>query len=94
MLHFNIRSKNPFADDTNLTALGDSIQDIEAAVNSDLGNLRKWLIANRLSLDVAKTEFILIGSKSVLKKICYSHPNVHNEKRKINKFMSAKLLEL
>ena len=38
-----------FADDTNLTASGDSITDLEAAVNSDLENLRKWLIANKLS---------------------------------------------
>ena len=41
--------------------------DLEAAVNSDLENLRKWLIANKLCLNVAKTEFILIGSKSMIK---------------------------
>ena len=52
-----------FADDTNLTASGVSITDLEDAVNSDLENLRKWLIANKLSLNVAKTEFMLIGSK-------------------------------
>jgi hypothetical protein len=28
-------------------------------MNSDLENLRKWLIANKLSLNVAKTEYIL-----------------------------------
>ena len=57
-----------FADDTNLTASANSMTDLEAAVNSDLENLRKWLIANKLSLNVAKTEFILIGSKSTIKK--------------------------
>ena len=51
-----------FADDTNLTTAGKSINDVEAAMNSDLEKLRKWLIANKLSLNVAKTEFILIGS--------------------------------
>jgi hypothetical protein len=56
-----------FADDTNLTASGDSITDLETAVNSDLENLRKWLIANKLSLNVAKTEFMLIGSKAMIK---------------------------
>ena len=55
-----------FADDTNLTASGDLIQDFQAAVNSDLENLR-WLIANKLSLNVAKTEFMLISSKQMLK---------------------------
>ena len=87
MLHFNIRSKNPF--DTNLTALGDSIQDIQAAINSDLENLRKWLVANRLSLNVAKTEFILIGSKSMLK---YSHPTFHIENKKIKQVYGCKTL--
>ena len=42
-----------FADDTNLTAAGESINDVEAAINSDLENFRKWLIANQLSLNVA-----------------------------------------
>ena len=41
-----------FADDTNLTALGDSITDLETAVNSDLENLRKWLIPTKLRLRV------------------------------------------
>ena len=50
-----------FADDTNLTASGNSIADVELAVNSDLDNLRNWLIANKLSLNVAKTEFMLIA---------------------------------
>ena len=47
-----------FADDTNLTASGDSVHDVQAAVNSDSESPRKWLAANKLSLDVAKIEFI------------------------------------
>ena len=43
------------------TASGVSVTDLEAGVNSELENLRKWLIANKLSLNVAKTEFMLIG---------------------------------
>ena len=31
-----------FADDTNLTATGESISDVEMAMNSDLEDLRKW----------------------------------------------------
>ncbi len=66
-----------FADDTNLTASGDSITQLEAAVNSDLENLRKWLIANKLSLNVAKTEFMLIGSKQMIKSSSNRHfPNL------------------
>jgi hypothetical protein len=44
-----ILNKTSVADDSNLTASGDSITDLEAAaVNSDLENLRKCLIANKL----------------------------------------------
>jgi hypothetical protein len=50
-----------FADDTNLTASSYSIDDIEIAVNSDLENLRNLLMANKLSLNVAKTKFMLIA---------------------------------
>lgn len=49
---------------------------LEAAVNSDLENLKKWLIANKLSLNVAKTEFMLIGSNQMIKSISNLHPKV------------------
>ena len=65
-----------FADDTNLTVSGNSITDLETAVNSDLEKLRKWLIANKLSLNVAKTEFMLIGSKQMIKSISNLQLNV------------------
>ena len=88
-----LKKKKPrlFADDTNLTASANSMTDLEAAVNSDLGNLRKWLIANKLSLNVAKTEFILIASKSMVK-IFLIHILMFSLKiNKLNKFMSVKL---
>ena len=81
-----------FADDTNLTTSGYSIHDVQAAVNSDLENLRKWLVANKLSLYVAKTEFILIGSKQMIKKISDPHPNVHIENEKIKQVYECKTL--
>jgi hypothetical protein len=82
---FVCRRHKSDSDNTNLT--GGSITDLEAAVN--LENLRKWLIANKLSLNVAKTEFMLIGSKQ---KISDSHPNVvieNNLINKLNKFMKS-----
>ena len=50
-----------FADDTNLTRAGDGIQEIESNMNSDLAHVNQWLLANKLSLNVVKTEFILIA---------------------------------
>ncbi len=58
-----------FADDTNLTVAGECIQEIESNMNSDLTFINEWLLANRLSLNVVKTEFILIGSAHKLNNI-------------------------
>ena len=66
--------------------------DLEAAVNSDLENIRKWLIANKLCLNVAKTEFILISSKSMIKNISNSHPNVFIENKQIKQVYECKTL--
>ena len=81
-----------FADDTNLTASGESINQLEAAVNSDLENLRKWLIANKLSLNVAKTEFMVIGSKQMLKTISNWQPKVKIENKHIKQVSECKTL--
>jgi hypothetical protein len=47
-------------------------------MNSDLENLRSDLenLANKLSLNVAKTEYILIGFKAMIKSISNKQPNV------------------
>ena len=81
-----------FADDANLTASGVSVTDLEDAVNSDLENLRKWLIANKLSLNVAKTEFMLIGSKQMVKNISNFQPNVVIENKRIKQVHECKTL--
>ena len=49
-----------FADDTNITYAGSAIADVENVVNSELRKLIFWLIINRPSLNVAKTEFMVI----------------------------------
>ncbi len=60
-----------FADDTNITAAGKCLSDLEDVVNSDLEMLRKWLMimANKLSLN----EFQIIGTKQMLKKLLFSN---------------------
>ena len=52
-----------FADNTNITVSGKSIKEAEVAVNADLNNIREWLLPNRLSLNLLKTEYLLIGSR-------------------------------
>jgi hypothetical protein len=52
-----------FADDTSLTAAGETLNEVEKRANEDLKNVRNWLSANKLNLNIAKTEYVLIGSR-------------------------------
>ena len=50
-----------FADDTSVSYVSDSLDEIQNVINSELKNLNSWLIANRISLNITKTEFMIIG---------------------------------
>ena len=59
-----------FADDTKITVPGCTFAELEQATNSELNNLYSWLKANKLSLNIAKTEFmVIVLVKSFLQKI-------------------------
>ena len=47
-----------FADDTNLLNINSSPNKIQRQMNLDLKNVYKWLLANKISLNAAKTELI------------------------------------
>ena len=68
------------------------IHDIENAVNSDLEKLRQWLLANKLSLNVAKTEFQIIGSKPMLKKASAKQLKIHIQNKPIKQVFQCKTL--
>ena len=51
-----------FADDLNINYAASAIADLKNVVTSELRELNCWFEANSLSLNVAKTEFMLIGS--------------------------------
>ena len=53
-----------FTDDTNLLTLSsNSIKKLNKLVNADLKHLVNWLNANKISLNVKKTEMIIFKSK-------------------------------
>ena len=81
-----------FADDTSFTASSHSIADIEIAANSDLENLRHWLIANKLSLNVAKTKFMLIGSPQMLRNVSNYQGNILIDNKQIQQVNISKAL--
>ena len=55
-----------YADDTHITYADVDVNSIQLNLNHDLGNLNKWLISNKLTLNTAKTELMLIGSRQKL----------------------------
>ena len=70
--------------------IGKTVNEVEIAVNSDLENLRKWLMANKLSLNVTKTEFIRIGSNQLLKQISDHQPNITIKDQPIKQVSESK----
>ena len=52
-----------YADDTNVTFSAATIPDLEYQINSDLKYIDRWLKAKKLSLNVAKIEFMFISSR-------------------------------
>ena len=61
-----------FADHTHLTAQGLSTSEIETR----LENVKEWLLANKLSINTTKTEYMLIGAKYKLAN-CIRNPSFH-----------------
>ena len=56
-----------YADDTHLTYAENDICSTEASLNQDLSNINRWLIAGKLTLNMTKIEFMLIGSRQKFK---------------------------
>ena len=55
-----------YAIDTHLTYSNGNIHSIQSSLHEDLLNINGWLIVNILTLNMTKTEFMLIGSRQKL----------------------------
>ena len=55
-----------YGDDTQIIYADVDVNSIHLNLNHDLGNLNKWLTSNKLTLNTAKTEFMLTGSRQKL----------------------------
>jgi hypothetical protein len=58
-----------FVDDINLTASGATIIYIQTKWNSDLENIHQCFLANKLTLNKDKTEYMIARSRQRLSKI-------------------------
>ena len=83
-----------FADDTTITISGSSLADLEQETNLELLNLHCWLRANKLSLNVAKTEFMVIGSRQKLLAESHNEINIKLEDQVISNVDHAKSVGL
>ena len=67
-----------YADDTSLTIAHSDENILEQRMNHDLCEINTWLIANRLSLNVVKTKYMIVASKHKIKQLD------HNFQIKVN----------
>ena len=65
-LSLHVSKVTMYADDTSLAYASNSIDDITKSMNAELENLRKWLHGNKLTLNVAKTISMIIGTNRKL----------------------------
>ena len=78
-----------YADDTHTTYADVDVNSIQLNLKHDLGNLNKWLISNKLTLNTAKTEFMLIGSRQKLSTLS-SQPELSIDNVSIENVTSVK----
>ena len=83
-----------YADDTNVTFSAATIPDLESQINSDLKYIDRWLKANKLSLNVAKTEFMVISSRQKLQSLNDYAINIHIDGVPITQSNQSKSLKL
>ena len=57
-----------YADDSALLISGKDVLEIQSLLGGELESVSKWLVDNKLSLHLGKTESILFGSKKKLRK--------------------------
>ena len=81
-----------YADDTNISIATSSSSELESVLNGELINLYEWLRVDRLSLNIAKTELMLIGSRQRLANTVTHSFNVQIEGQEINRVCDTKSL--
>ena len=78
-----------FADDTNFLYTGNDISEISKTVSKELDKLSSWLMANKLSLNVSKTNFMLISRKQIVNNPIVSINSINIERVYIKKILDV-----
>ena len=80
-----------YAYDTHLTYASNKIHNIQTSLNEDLENVHNWLRANKLTLNMTKTEFMLIGTRQRLSTVTVS-PTLAIKDFRVTQVATAKSL--
>ena len=88
----NTASPRMFADDTYVSLASSTLFELENVLNQELQNLNIWLKVNKLSLNIAKTEFMIIGSRQRLNVNVYGHINITINDQPIKKVNETETL--
>ena len=80
-----------FADDTSTYLSGNNLENIEFTYNKELENVSKWLSANKLSLNVSKSNMVLFRPKNrkVDKNICVKINNEQIKEKDCTKYLGV-----
>ena len=62
-----------YADDTTISLSSKSLADLQHDLNCDLSNLQDWLHGNKHSLNVVKTQSLIVGSGPNIRRIQSQH---------------------
>jgi len=77
-----------FADDTNLFFKGTNIKLMESMINEELNDISLWLKTNKLSLNIAKTHYMVFHSKNK----CTTDINIKIDNNLIDRVSHTKFL--
>ena len=80
-----------FADDTSIFLAKKEVKDLENTINTELGNISNWLKANKLSLNVKKSNVLLFRCRNAKKMETF---NIKIDGNTIEEKQSAKYLGL
>ena len=90
----NDGSSSMYADDTNISFQSSNLDELEKIMISDLSRLNIWLKANKLSLNIAKTEYMIIGTRQKLITQDLNRINVRVDDTPIKRVQHTKSLGL
>ncbi|XP_065684224.1 uncharacterized protein LOC136096636 [Hydra vulgaris] len=81
-----------FADDTNIFFSGSNLKFVFSTVNTELINLNEWFKANKLSVNIDKTKYILFTKPSKTDNIPLKLPDLFINNIKVKRVHSMKIL--